>query len=428
MTGQYEKAVAEVTETFNFYMSMLAERKAEVVKELEKLYSSKQVSLSVFGQKVHDSTDKMEQLVAFIDKLVQTAGTKEVLLFQSSLETKMANLLGGLPALDLASTVQLEFISNFQAIQVGVRNQFGYIKSGSADNSTSPKQPPIARPSPATSLQPISQAAQSSVFSQFSNSVMSGLTASVSPSSTNQLQLPSYDFQNNFMSSVFPPTSQAADQTSPMELLENLSVLPLLPPASSSGSELLTSLTNSVSHCAFPTVSLATPVPSAPIAYPPKAQIRRQKMIYHCKFGEFGILEGQFTEPSGVAVTEDNEIIVADTNNHRIQVFDKDGYVADKYSEDCIDFLTSFKYSGISSSSSERSGRETVSCSTPTEWRWSSRLETSSSLRGLQLIRQTKIKPPRVFNHNFLVGPDFHQVWSVHQEVWSRHSPASTWR
>ena len=40
-------------------------------------------------------------------------------------------------------------------------------------------------------------------------------------------------------------------------------------------------------------------------------------MIYHCKFGEFGILEGQFTEPSGVAVTEDNEIIVADTNNHR---------------------------------------------------------------------------------------------------------------
>ena len=37
MTSQYEKAVAEVTETYNFYMSMLAERKAEVVKELEKV-------------------------------------------------------------------------------------------------------------------------------------------------------------------------------------------------------------------------------------------------------------------------------------------------------------------------------------------------------------------------------------------------------
>ena len=285
----------------------------------------------MFGQKVHETTDKMEQLVAFIDKLVASAGAKEVMLFHSSLETKMAALLGSLPALDLASTVQLEFISNFQAIQVGVRNQFGYIKSGDTDNSTAAKQPPIARPLPVSTL-PTSQTPQSSVFSQFSNSVMSGLTASVTSNNSGQLQLPSYDFQNNFMSSVFPPTSQSADHslgtsTSPMELLENLSVLPLLPSASSvsAGSDLLSSLSNSVSQSSFPTVSLATPVPSAPIAYPPKAQIRRQKMIYHCKFGEFGILEGQFTEPSGVAVTEDNEIIVADTNNHRIQVFDKDG-------------------------------------------------------------------------------------------------------
>merc|ERR1719282_439693 len=134
LTSQYDKAIAEVNETFNFYMSMLAERKMEVVKELEKLYSTKQVSLSVFGQKVHESTDKIEQMVAFIEKLVQSASSKDVLMFQASLESKMAHLLAGLPHLDLASTVQLEFISNFQAIQVGVRNQFGYIKSGSSEN------------------------------------------------------------------------------------------------------------------------------------------------------------------------------------------------------------------------------------------------------------------------------------------------------
>ncbi len=29
---------------------------------------------------------------------------------------------------------------------------------------------------------------------------------------------------------------------------------------------------------------------SGPPLYPPKSQIKRQKMIYHCKFGEFGIL------------------------------------------------------------------------------------------------------------------------------------------
>jgi tripartite motif-containing protein 2/3 len=59
--------------------------------------------------------------------------------------------------------------------------------------------------------------------------------------------------------------------------------------------------------------------------YPPRSQIKRQKMIYHCKFGEFGVMEGQFTEPSGVSVNAQNDIIVADTNNHRIQVFDKEG-------------------------------------------------------------------------------------------------------
>ena len=105
LTSQYDKAVAEVNETFNFYMSMLAERKVEVVKELEKLYSTKQVSLSVFGQKVHESNDKIEQVVTFIEKLIQSASTKEVLMFQASLESKMAMLLSHLPQLDLASTV-----------------------------------------------------------------------------------------------------------------------------------------------------------------------------------------------------------------------------------------------------------------------------------------------------------------------------------
>ena len=96
-------------------MLMLKERKVDVVKELEKLYSTKQVSLSVFGQKVKESNDKIEQVVTFIEKWVQTASTKELLMFQASLEFKMAMLLSQLPKLDLASTVQLEFISNFQS-------------------------------------------------------------------------------------------------------------------------------------------------------------------------------------------------------------------------------------------------------------------------------------------------------------------------
>lgn len=70
---------------------------------------------------------------------------------------------------------------------------------------------------------------------------------------------------------------------------------------------------------------LGSSVNSTASLLPIKSQIKRQKMIYHCKFGEFGVMEGQFTEPSGVAVNAQNDIIVADTNNHRIQIFDKEG-------------------------------------------------------------------------------------------------------
>jgi len=324
LSSQYEKATGEVTETFNFYMSMLAERKLDVTKEIEKLYSTKQVALSVYGQKIHESTDKIEQMVAFTEKLLQSASTKDVLLFQNSLETRMQYLVSSLPQLDLANTVQLEFISNFQAIQVGVRNQFGYIKSGSDKGVSLAKQPPISRPTPTI------PASLPSAPVKPVNSVMSGLSASTTFSSlangTSAFNaLSCLDFQNNSMAFGQVDVNLQGLQPSPLDILENLNLIASGSSMVTPNSDALTTITGSVPMSVGPAASLATPVPSAPIVYPPKAQIRRQKMIYHCKFGEFGILEGQFTEPSGVAVTEENEIIVADTNNHRIQVFDKEG-------------------------------------------------------------------------------------------------------
>merc|ERR550519_3021148 len=330
LSSQYDKAMGEVDETYNFYMSMLAERKLDVTKEIEKLYSTKQVALSVFGQKIHESTDKIEQMVTFTEKLLQSASTKDVLLFQSSLETRMSHLVSTLPQLDLANTVQLEFISNFQAIQVGVRNQFGYIKSGSDVGASLNKPLPIARPVNVV-------AAANDGQQQLSNSVMSGLkattfTTAAAASFANAFAAPKdlansfagLDFQNNYY--VQSEQDGAVGlQSSPLSILENLNYVANGSGFGSSSQDMvsLASLANSVPLSG--NVSLATPVPSAPIVYPPKAQIRRLKMIYHCKFGEFGILEGQFTEPSGVAVTDENKIIVADTNNHRIQVFDKEG-------------------------------------------------------------------------------------------------------
>ncbi|XP_054731151.1 brain tumor protein isoform X1 [Anastrepha obliqua] len=48
-------------------------------------------------------------------------------------------------------------------------------------------------------------------------------------------------------------------------------------------------------------------------------------MQIRCKFGSLGTTKGQFNSPHGFCLGVDEEIIVADTNNHRIEVFDKTG-------------------------------------------------------------------------------------------------------
>ena len=43
-------------------------------------------------------------------------------------------------------------------------------------------------------------------------------------------------------------------------------------------------------------------------------------MQIRCKFGQLGPSKGQFNSPHGFFLGTDEDIIVADTNNHRIQV------------------------------------------------------------------------------------------------------------
>ena len=65
---------------------------------------------------------------------------------------------------------------------------------------------------------------------------------------------------------------------------------------------------------------------SRSISPQPPSSLKRQKMIYIVKFGEFGVNAEQFMEPTGIAANHNrNEIIVVDTNCHRVQVFDKEG-------------------------------------------------------------------------------------------------------
>ena len=85
LSSQYQKSLDEVNETFQFYVSMLEERKAEVVRDLEQAYSGKQVQLSVFSQKAQDTVEKILQVLQAHHLLQSQSCSEQQRLFSLTL-------------------------------------------------------------------------------------------------------------------------------------------------------------------------------------------------------------------------------------------------------------------------------------------------------------------------------------------------------
>ena len=59
---------------------------------------------------------------------------------------------------------------------------------------------------------------------------------------------------------------------------------------------------------------------SGNFSHPRSTNVKVTPMQIRCKFGQLGPSKGQFNSPHGFCLGTDEDIIVADTNNHRIQV------------------------------------------------------------------------------------------------------------
>lgn len=282
---QYHKAQAEINDTFNFYCSVLEERKEELMKELEDLFNTKMVSLSLTNSKIQDMVERIQQMSVFVDRIMKFSSNSEILMFKHLLDTKLQAIIAYNPDVNMQS-MDLEFLSNYQAIQVGVRNTFGYIRHNS-EGAQNTKPQPIARPNGVVNSDRSYQ--NGHVYEPNIISKRFGSANSLGPFSTSLSDISPYEKWSS----------------GPTDIFQN-------------------GTADSFHLNTEPVIDLSSKFISASM-YPLKSQIKRQKMIYHCKFGEFGVMEGQFTEPSGVAVNAQNDIIVADTNNHRIQIFDKEG-------------------------------------------------------------------------------------------------------
>lgn len=58
---------------------------------------------------------------------------------------------------------------------------------------------------------------------------------------------------------------------------------------------------------------------------PPIRQAQMNHVTIQNRVGTLGPMQGQFNSPHGFCLSPDEDIVVADTNNHRIQMFSKSG-------------------------------------------------------------------------------------------------------
>ena len=375
MLNQYDKARKDIGDCYNAHLHVLNERRAELDSELQAIYNTKQVALSRLAAKAQESVDSIGITVEFVDKLRRYSSPAELLMHRRTIEMRLAEQMTKNLDVGLQNVSELEFIPNPN--QHAMKTSFGYIRT--ADMQAPTKMAPIARPNTSVST----MNSLNSCISSFSNV---SLSSNLGNMSNNTMNTPSQQQQLSLIASQLGNLQQQQHQASLHgsalggSLASTLAALGTSNMGGrglgSSGMEnAITSaqlsqfiqnrMSNNVSSYVNNSANLKIQDMNLnPASYekwssgdayshdalgsmvlpstdnlvsgdmkvvgglsniPPRSQIKRQKMIYHCKFGEFGVLEGQFTEPSGVAVNAQNDIIVADTNNHRIQIFDKEG-------------------------------------------------------------------------------------------------------
>ena len=62
LSAQYNKAQNEINETFQYYTTLLEERKAEIMRDLDGHYTMKQMTLNAYSQKGQETIDKIYQV------------------------------------------------------------------------------------------------------------------------------------------------------------------------------------------------------------------------------------------------------------------------------------------------------------------------------------------------------------------------------
>lgn len=337
---QFEESLSNIEKTFCFFSRVLLEHKDEMVMELKNVHTSKLNFLNSARTEVMGILADLKEGEMLLNTLQPLPSATSLIPLKRDILERVERLLEYKPEVDSSSVA---FVSNHQAIQTAVRNTFGYVRH---NQKTAKSVTRIFAGSEAST--PASLKGGDGTLPAFVSSLQSGRKGSFEPGNVFN-----HSFQGGSTSDVnFQPktrpacssvdgygrSSGAVQSRIPSKAHANHSanqnfIVPQkLPVSASIGSRMMDYLSASGASLRRMPVALSLgnldvedDMSKVIVSNVSPALLTRTKMQYHCKFGEYGNDSGQFTEPSGVAVNHLNEILVADANNHRIQVFDRSG-------------------------------------------------------------------------------------------------------
>lgn len=339
MAAGYHTAQTAIEDTFQFYGQVLKERRDELLQSLDNMYDEKQSTMNVSQERLADANRRLTNVCHFMDRLLTYGSEAEVLLFKRQLRTMTDSIISTQTESAGAWSGDIQFVTNYQAIQSSVQNSYGFIhKKNSAEttpngrNAQNGKQRSTLdrminlnggtqRSIPAMALGGMGDIG--SGVSSVQNGFPFGSTGNLNQMSGYDRALPSNNLVKRNMTTPsmyslpFVPTNSDLGAS-----MYDKSPSVWTDGGSSASSNADTFFNNS-------TDTIVADDNGSSKGYPPlgpaRQTIRRTKMAYVAKFGDFGTGDGQFSEPSGVSVNGNRDILVADTNNHRVQIFDHEG-------------------------------------------------------------------------------------------------------
>ncbi|XP_061705844.1 brain tumor protein-like isoform X1 [Cydia pomonella] len=381
---QRDDAENVINEAFHAYKAALERRREKALEELERLHKERELKVMDLFDRVDKTVQRIDTACKFASRLLNSGDGTEIVMLKKTVASQFSRLLEGAPEFEV--DYSLQFVSKIDKFDSITEDTFGVFRTEAtrAEERKRASESSAIVSVTSNSHSPAVSVTNTPVFDDYPMGNVRRVTgvgsivgvpgvpgvsgvptigvAGVGPVANNSV-LPGVGGVNNVpgvpalpcasmveynlqqLASIAekdaPPPPHASP--APAFTLAELLAQDLNSPQAYNNLQALAKLGLNTEVNGFggvggvggmggrgvsPGRPLLTAAEEAALVAPPAPLVRATKatpMHIRFKFGQLGGGKGQFNSPHGFCLGNDEDIIVADTNNHRITVFDKSG-------------------------------------------------------------------------------------------------------